>query len=159
MEKMKWLFLPALLFLLAATAIPCCLPTRAGDDLAPFAVAVAMGAALCFLGTLALIGWQEWLDFQHRKNMQEHLGLLQEETLAKYELQIADLKHKLQKAENKLDKLKPTARPDEERLLSFAEKLRTKTTLQTERNKPTVHTTDEVPAEVRDFIIKNFPEK
>lgn len=146
MKGLCWFNLGAALLILA---VPFAFPERVGSDLAPFSVALVVCSSLCFLGSLAFLSWCRWLEFQKEKQNTDQAKTA-ENTLAEKEKQIAELKRQLNEAESR-------SRTQVQDLLQLAEKLRTKTTHQTEKDKLTMQTTDEVPAEIRKLIIENFP--
>lgn len=121
-----------------------------------FSPTLVVSLSVCFLGILIYLSWDKWLDAREKNELREKMEPL-EKSIASKDREIAELRGNLNELETKLKNIKPEPLPAEKRLFDLAEKLRTKTILQTETNKPAVQTTDEVPAEVRDFIIKNFP--
>lgn len=153
MKKLNWILpIGPLVFLVAVWAVPFWIRPSNWQDFAPVGIAMAACSTLCFLGLLGLVAWQQYLESK---------------LAGKAEKQIESLRDQCKRLDNQLKsmtgqveemrKKKTEVISKEKRLLELAEKLRTKTTVQTEKDKPAVQTTDEVPAAILNLIIENFP--
>lgn len=106
---------------------------------------------ICFLGILALTGWQNWLDFQMRKELREKLQPL--------EKACEDLKCKNTELSGELEKMRTAPKIQAQELLQLAEKTRAKVAKETKPDGTVVKTVDKMSTEIRDFIIENFPKQ
>lgn len=154
MNKLHWIF-PISIFLFFIVGL--LFAHKLTSDFVPFLVATVVCLAVCFLGILGLAGWQHWLDFSSKKELQKELEMLGKAIEANTS-GLTELRGKLAEAEGKLKNQKQAAPPElEKRLLDLAEKLRTKTSRESQNeDKISTTTTDEVPKEVRDFILEQL---
>lgn len=138
------------LFVLGALFIPVLL---CADHLGPYldswALALAIGATLCVLATTGLAGFRMWLKEETRRQKEERDAVRERERDTQNNT-IQDLRQQLEVASKKPA---PEPLPKEQRLLELAEKLRTKTTRETNKEGTTTVIKDKIPEEVMAEIL------
>lgn len=118
-----------------------------------FSPALVVSTAVCFWGILGFMAWERWLVFQEKKTWHEQVEPL-EKSIREKDRELAELRAQLIKTE-KVRNAPPVDLP-EKRLLDLAGSLRTKTTLQTKPGEASVQTIDEVPPEIRAWILERL---
>lgn len=128
-------------FVLGAFIIPVLCADHVGPCLESWALALAIGATLCVLATTGLAGFRMWLKEETRRQKDERDAMLKRERDAQDDT-IEKLKQQLEVASKKPT---PELPPKEQRLLQLAEKLRTKTTRETNKEGTTTVIEDKIP--------------
>ncbi|MCB0573358.1 MAG: hypothetical protein KDC61_02180 [Saprospiraceae bacterium] len=144
MKRLNWVFqFGAIVFLATICAVPFWGNQGNWDDFNPIGITMVICSTLCFICLLGLMAWQHYVDTKKAGEAETRIAALEKERDG-LQQKISDL---IAEYGQKTDA--PKIRAYE--ILQLAEKLRTKTTTKDGA------ITDEVPKEIRDFIINNFP--
>lgn len=121
-----------------------------------FSPTLVVSTAVCFIGILGFWAWGRWLEFRDKQEIRDAVTPLEKQLEAQKQ-ELAVLQSKLADAETKLKNAQSELPPVEKRLFEMAEKLRTKTIVQTKNGtETTTTTTDEVPGKVCEFIVEQL---
>jgi hypothetical protein len=136
-----WLVGLSAAFLLGALLVPVFCSDRIGPCLESWALALVVGATLCVLATAGLAGFRMWLKETTRRQKEERGYIIERENHDQID-KIQALKAQLTAASKKPA---PELPAKEQRLLQLAEKLRTKTVRETNKDGQITVTEDKIP--------------
>jgi len=140
-----------LFFIAAIIAVPFICYDKIDKDFMPVLISVLICLTIGLMSIFALEGWSLWLNhLQVKKSMATDLE--QKQALENLDKEVKELKNKVAN----MGTSKTETPSPEKPWFDLASNLKTKTTRELKNGEVVVNTIEEVPSEIRQFIIQNF---